>query len=58
LIETLSVCEAREQLPSVLERFRNGDRTTVQMPELVRRLRRVMTFHPYVDSQSGVLRNA
>src|SRR5215468_10805762 len=29
LIETLSVREAREQLPSVLERFRNGDRTAV-----------------------------
>lgn len=29
LIETLSVREAREQLPSVLERFRQGDRTPV-----------------------------
>src|SRR5262249_26466930 len=29
LIETLSVREAREQLPSVLERFRNADRTPV-----------------------------
>lgn len=29
LIETLSVREAREQLSSVLERFRNGDRTPV-----------------------------
>lgn len=29
LIETLSVREAREQLPSVLERFRNGDRRPV-----------------------------
>ena len=29
MIETLSVREAREQLPSVLERFRNGDRTPV-----------------------------
>jgi len=29
LIETLSVREAREQLPSVLERFRRGDRTPV-----------------------------
>jgi PHD/YefM family antitoxin component YafN of YafNO toxin-antitoxin module len=29
LIETLSVREAREQLPSVLERFRGGDRTPV-----------------------------
>lgn len=29
LIETLSVREAREQLPSVLQRFRNGDRTPV-----------------------------
>jgi len=29
LIETLSVREAREQLPRVLERFRNGDRTPV-----------------------------
>jgi len=29
LIETLSVREAREQLPTVLERFRNGDRTPV-----------------------------
>src|SRR5215213_2812764 len=29
LIETLSVRETREQLPSVLERFRNGDRTPV-----------------------------
>jgi antitoxin VbhA-like protein len=29
LIETLSVREAREQLPSVLARFRNGDRTPV-----------------------------
>lgn len=29
LIETLSVREARQQLPSVLERFRNGDRTPV-----------------------------
>jgi hypothetical protein len=29
LIETLSVREAREQLPSVLERFRSGDRTPV-----------------------------
>lgn len=29
LIETLSVREAREQLPSVLERFRKGDRTPV-----------------------------
>jgi hypothetical protein len=29
LIQTLSVGEAREQLPSVLERFRNGDRTSV-----------------------------
>jgi antitoxin (DNA-binding transcriptional repressor) of toxin-antitoxin stability system len=29
LIETLSVREAREQLPSVLDRFRNGDRTPV-----------------------------
>jgi hypothetical protein len=28
-IETLSVREAREQLPSVLERFRKGDRTPV-----------------------------
>jgi antitoxin (DNA-binding transcriptional repressor) of toxin-antitoxin stability system len=28
-IETLSVREAREQLPSLLERFRNGDRTSV-----------------------------
>jgi PHD/YefM family antitoxin component YafN of YafNO toxin-antitoxin module len=28
-IETLSVREAREQLPSVLARFRNGDRTPV-----------------------------
>jgi hypothetical protein len=28
-IETLSVREAREQLPSVLKRFRNGDRTPV-----------------------------
>lgn len=28
-IETLSVREAREQLPSVLERFRSGDRTPV-----------------------------
>jgi PHD/YefM family antitoxin component YafN of YafNO toxin-antitoxin module len=28
-IEPLSVREAREQLPSVLERFRNGDRTPV-----------------------------
>ncbi|MFI7632937.1 antitoxin VbhA family protein [Nonomuraea sp. NPDC049400] len=29
LIETLSVREAREQLPRVLERFRKGDRTPV-----------------------------
>ncbi|HZM75105.1 MAG TPA: antitoxin VbhA family protein [Candidatus Limnocylindrales bacterium] len=29
LIETLSVREAREQLPTVLERFRRGDRTPV-----------------------------
>ena len=29
LIETLSVRETREQLPSVLERFRQGDRTPV-----------------------------
>ncbi|MBN1170578.1 MAG: antitoxin VbhA family protein [Micromonosporaceae bacterium] len=29
LIETLSVRETREQLPSVLERFRKGDRTPV-----------------------------
>jgi hypothetical protein len=29
LIETLSVREAREQLPSVLERFRGGDRKPV-----------------------------
>ncbi|MER7273469.1 antitoxin VbhA family protein [Dactylosporangium sp. NPDC000244] len=29
LIETLSVREAREQLPTVLERFRQGDRTPV-----------------------------
>ncbi len=29
LIETLSVREAREQLPSVLERFRSGSRTPV-----------------------------
>ncbi|WP_189248724.1 antitoxin VbhA family protein [Streptosporangium pseudovulgare] len=29
LIETLSVREARERLSSVLERFRNGDRTPV-----------------------------
>lgn len=29
LIETLSVREAREQLPSLLDRFRNGDRTPV-----------------------------
>ncbi|MFI9504688.1 antitoxin VbhA family protein [Nocardia sp. NPDC052566] len=29
LIETLSVREAREQLPGVLERFRRGDRTPV-----------------------------
>jgi PHD/YefM family antitoxin component YafN of YafNO toxin-antitoxin module len=29
LIETLSVRETREQLPTVLERFRNGDRTPV-----------------------------
>jgi PHD/YefM family antitoxin component YafN of YafNO toxin-antitoxin module len=29
VMETLSVREAREQLPSVLERFRNGDRTPV-----------------------------
>ncbi len=29
LIETLSVREAREQLTSVLERLRNGDRTPV-----------------------------
>jgi hypothetical protein len=29
LIETLSVREAREQLPRVLERFRQGDRTPV-----------------------------
>src|SRR5687767_5070986 len=29
LIETLSVREAREQLPTVLERFRSGDRTPV-----------------------------
>lgn len=29
LIETLSVREAREQLPRVLERFRSGDRTPV-----------------------------
>lgn len=29
LIETLSVREARAQLPGVLERFRNGDRTPV-----------------------------
>lgn len=29
LIETLSVREAREQLPGVLERFRQGDRTPV-----------------------------
>lgn len=29
LIETLSVREAREQLPSVLERFRGGDRAPV-----------------------------
>lgn len=28
-IETLSVREAREQLPAVLERFRQGDRTPV-----------------------------
>jgi len=28
-IETLSVREAREQLPTVLDRFRNGDRTPV-----------------------------
>jgi antitoxin (DNA-binding transcriptional repressor) of toxin-antitoxin stability system len=28
-IETLSVREAREQLPSVLARFRDGDRTPV-----------------------------
>lgn len=28
-IETLSVREAREQLPSLLDRFRKGDRTTV-----------------------------
>jgi PHD/YefM family antitoxin component YafN of YafNO toxin-antitoxin module len=28
-METLSVREAREQLPSVLERFRRGDRTPV-----------------------------
>jgi hypothetical protein len=27
--ETLSVREARERLPSLLDRFRNGDRTTV-----------------------------
>ena len=29
VMETLSVREAREQLPSVLERFRNGDRRPV-----------------------------
>jgi prevent-host-death family protein len=29
LIETLSVREAREQLPRVLERSRHGDRTPV-----------------------------
>lgn len=29
LVQTLSVREARQQLPSVLERFRNGDRTPV-----------------------------
>lgn len=29
LIETLSVREAREQLPKLLDRFRNGDRTPV-----------------------------
>ncbi len=29
LIETMSVREARERLSSVLERFRNGDRTPV-----------------------------
>ncbi len=29
LIETLSVREAREQLPSLLDRFRKGDRTPV-----------------------------
>jgi PHD/YefM family antitoxin component YafN of YafNO toxin-antitoxin module len=29
LIETLSVRETRERLPSVLERFRQGDRTPV-----------------------------
>lgn len=29
LIETMSVRETREQLPSVLERFRQGDRTPV-----------------------------
>ncbi len=28
-LETLSVREAREQLPAVLDRFRNGDRTPV-----------------------------
>jgi len=28
-IETLSVREAREQLPTVLDRFRKGDRTPV-----------------------------
>lgn len=28
-LETLSVREAREQLPTVLDRFRNGDRTPV-----------------------------
>ncbi|NUT08761.1 MAG: antitoxin VbhA family protein [Hamadaea sp.] len=29
LIETLSVREAREQLPSLLDRFRHGERTPV-----------------------------
>ena len=29
VLETLSVREARVQLPSMLERFRNGDRTPV-----------------------------
>lgn len=29
MMETLSVREARERLPSVLERFRSGDRTPV-----------------------------
>ena len=60
-IETLSVREAREQLPSVLARFRAGDRTPVGVGSH-RRTEAVIVpvevFDNLIESRTGALESA